>query len=358
MERPIEIKYWLENPKSEEAINECKNVVRILEKTSCLLVRDPRTVENDNQRFLDTMEQYFQQPLEDIMADVHPELNFQVGITPSGAESPLCVADPKCHEIIAELSRNAKNAPLQPSRNDVKWRFLHRIGPRPTKTKFNELNCQPVCPAAIPNFTKLMDSWGNQLLAAAKTITEMIAVGYGLPKDTITNMMKYGPHLLAPTGSDLSKYNKLNTILAGFHRDIDFLTLHGKSRFPGLDIWLRDGTKFLVSVPDGCLLVQAGMQLEYLTGGRITAGWHQVTVNEQTLTAIQTAKKAGRPLWRISSTLFCHIESDVEMRSLIGTEQEKKKEAEKLPPIIAGEFIKRELYKINLFAQDSKQGVK
>jgi hypothetical protein len=57
-------------------------------------------------------------------------------------------------------------------------------------------------------------------------------------------MMQYGPHLLAPTGSDLHvhKYGKKGTVLAGYHYDLNFLTIHGKSRFPGLNIWLRDGT--------------------------------------------------------------------------------------------------------------------
>ena len=35
---------------------------------------------------------------------------------------------------------------------------------------------------------------------------------------------------------------------------------------------MRDGTKMRVSVPDGCLLVQAGMQMEHLTGGEVHAG--------------------------------------------------------------------------------------
>jgi hypothetical protein len=53
-------------------------------------------------------------------------------------------------------------------------------------------------------------------------------------------MMKRGPHKLAPTGSDLTKY-KVGTIFAGFHYDFNFLTIHGKSRYPGLFAWLRTG---------------------------------------------------------------------------------------------------------------------
>ena len=36
--------------------------------------------------------------------------------------------------------------------------------------------------------------------------------------------------------SDLVKYGKKDTIIAGFHTDPNFLTIHGWSRYPGLNI--------------------------------------------------------------------------------------------------------------------------
>jgi len=97
------------------------------------------------------------------------------------------------------------------------------------------------------------------------------------------------PHLLAPTASDLVKYNEKDTILAGFHTDLNFLTIHGRSRYPGLHIWARNtGKRLLVQFPPTgrYLLVQAGKQLEHLTGGLIKAGYHEVVVNEPTLAVI------------------------------------------------------------------------
>ncbi len=41
-------------------------------------------------------------------------------------------------------------------------------------------------------------------------------------------------------------------------------------------MWLRDGRRVAVRIPPGCLLMQAGKQLEWLTGGYITAGLHEV----------------------------------------------------------------------------------
>lgn len=44
------------------------------------------------------------------------------------------------------------------------------------------------------------------MLAATMTAAEMAAIGMGLKADTFTSMMQGGPHLLAPTGSDLTRY--------------------------------------------------------------------------------------------------------------------------------------------------------
>jgi isopenicillin N synthase-like dioxygenase len=163
----------------------------------------------------------------------------------------------------------------------------------------------------------------------------MTAVGLGLPAEYFSDAGRYGlvsthltllwfqlttvirPHLLAPTGSDLQKYGDKDTILAGFHTDLNFLTIHGRSRYPGLNIWARNtGDRIAVKIPPGnYLLVQAGKQLEYSTGGLIKAGYHEVVVNEATIETIEKRKKEfpDRPLIRISSTLFWHLNSDFDL---------------------------------------------
>jgi len=151
---------------------------------------------------------------------------------------------------------------------------------------------------------------------------------------------------LAPTASDLTKYGSLNQILAGFHQDLNFITLHGKSRYPGLYIWLKEGKKLSVSIPDGCLLAQAGMQFEYLTGGKVIAGYHEVIVTNKTQEAMTKAIEENRPLWRISSTVFTHIASDVILKPLIHTDREAD-----FPPIKAGNQVQRELTAIDLLHQ-------
>ena len=77
-------------------------------------------------------------------------------------------------------------------------------------------------------------------------------------------------------GSDLGKHSQLGTVFAGFHYDLNLLTIHGRSRYPGLYAWLREGRRIPVRIPEGCLLIQAGAQMEWLTGGAVKAGYHEV----------------------------------------------------------------------------------
>ena len=46
-----------------------------------------------------------------------------------------------------------------------------------------------------------MDTWGHLMLGTITTVSEMVALGLGLEKDTFTQRMQFGPHLLAPTGT-------------------------------------------------------------------------------------------------------------------------------------------------------------
>ena len=111
----------------------------------------------------------------------------------------------------------------------------------------------------------------------------------GFPASTFVDKMKGGNHLLAPTGSDLTKYG-LGTVFAGVHTDLNFLTIHGKSRFAGLFIWVRDGRRMPVKIPDGCLILQAGLQFQYVTAGYVMAGLHEVVYSEGTQAAVDKAK--------------------------------------------------------------------
>lgn len=51
-----------------------------------------------------------------------------------------------------------------------------------------------------------------------------------------------------------------------------------------------------------------------MTGGYLKAGFHEVVHNEVVEEQKQMNLKAGRNLWRVASTLFCHVQGDLSMR--------------------------------------------
>jgi len=207
-----------------------------------------------------------------------------------------------------------------------------------------------VVPQNFPDWESKMNKWGGKLLTAINTIAEMAAVGMGVERDTFTKRMEGGAHLLAPTGSDLHK-NDIGAVFAGFHYDISFMTIHGKSRYPGLSVWTRDWKKRAVKIPQGCLLVQAGTSFENISGGYVLGGFHEVIYTEGTKQAKERRelawKEAGLPLrkqWRVSSTMFSHFRNDV----CVGPLEElshlyTKEEAAAYDKITAYEILIREL---------------
>ncbi|CBI24853.3 hypothetical protein VitviT2T_020627 [Vitis vinifera] len=322
----------------------CLEVSRSLRETGALLVKDPRCSAEDNDRFIDMMERYFERPEEFKRLQERRHLHYQVGVTPEGVEVPRSLVDEEMQVKLRAIPKEFQ--PSTPTGPDPKWRYMWRVGPRPSNTRFQELNSAPVIPEGFPEWQDTMDSWGYKMISAIEAVAEMAAIGFGLPKDAFTSLMKQGPHLLAPTGSDLQRYGQVGTVFAGYHYDLNFLTIHGRSRFPGLNIWLRNGQKVEVKVPIGCLLIQTGKQIEWLTAGDCIAGMHEVVVTERTIDAIKLATQQNRSLWRVSSTLFAHIASDAVLKPL-GHFAESPLAA-RYPSMCAGEFVEQELAIINL----------
>lgn len=260
-------------------------------------------------------------------------------------ERPRCLAEPE----LLRAAGAGSDAPTAPTGPDSKWRFFWRVGARPQHTRFAELNAPPVVPGAFgERWAGTMDGWGLGLVRTAETVAQMAARGWGLAPDAFTQRMRQGPHLLAPTGVDLGAEPAPGAVFAGFHTDLNFLTVHGASRYPGLFIWLRDGRRIAVRIPHGCILLQAGTQLEHLTGGAVRAGFHEVVCVPEALEAARRARARGRPAWRVSSTVFSHLASDslLEPLDVFATPQARAA----YPPILTGEKVQKDLQAISLAA--------
>ncbi|KAG8959006.1 hypothetical protein FRC03_008550 [Tulasnella sp. 419] len=271
--------------------------------------------------------------------DERPEVGYQVGVTLDNTEKPKCASDEPCLRIIEKLDPSERPLDITGHSADPKCRFFYKMTQTPPyQTAFPQLNMPNVIPDGFKDVWKpTMDKWGNCMKNAVEGVAEMAAIGFGLDRGTFKEAGAYGPHLLAPTASDLRKYGERDSILAGmkenaksgkqlliiptgFHSDLNFLTIHGRSRYPGLNIWARNtGKRIAVKVPPGrYLLVQAGKQLEHLSGGYVKAGFHEVVVNEATLEVLERVKAQNtRPPIRISSTFFWHLSSDFDLEPIL-----------------------------------------
>jgi isopenicillin N synthase-like dioxygenase len=143
------------------------------------------------------------------------------------------------------------------------------------------------------------------------TIAEMLAVGFGEPRDLFSSLLEYGPHRLAPTGLDLTKWGAPGTVAAGFHNDLSCLTMHGMSNWPGLWAWTRLFEKYAVRLPDERhLLLQVGRVLEHLTAGEVKRGYHEVVIGEDKQDILRALIEAGEQPWRVTTTSFYNIASE------------------------------------------------
>lgn len=75
-----------------------------------------------------------------------------------------------------------------------------------------------------------MDGWGNMMVQGCMTVSEMAAIGMDMAPDTFSKMLIGGHHLLAPTGSDLERYD-VGTVFAGFHYGLLFI-IYYRFEFP------------------------------------------------------------------------------------------------------------------------------
>lgn len=233
------------------------------------------------------------------------------------------------------------------------------IGERDPELDKGMLMYENVVPKEFPNWKNVMNTWGTYMHDACYLIAEMGAIGLGLNKDDFTSRMKYAGHLLAPTGSDLGKF-KVNDIFAGVHygKIIWFFRFKFLNNTWKIKLWriiylVKKWWKRKVRIPDGCLLLQAGRQLEYLTGGDCLAGFHEVVYTDEVKKVvdkkIEENKSLGydkHKLWRVSSTLFSQIRQNVILEPL--GKFKNSSSVQKYPPILTRDQVAEELKSISL----------
>ena len=118
---------------SEAALAECKKVSECFHNFGIILIRDPRVNMQDNDDYIDLMEEYFASAGDKFYAgekveEIKPEFHYQVGATPENIEMA------RCHrEMLANLALSEADTPGSPIEPvlDAKWRYMWKVGERP-----------------------------------------------------------------------------------------------------------------------------------------------------------------------------------------------------------------------------------
>jgi isopenicillin N synthase-like dioxygenase len=301
------------------------SILKSFHETGILIVKVSDKTTKVNSDFIDLMERYSKLPEETRMKHVHKEAHYQVGLTPSFTEMPRDNCD-------VAITLGA----IKPKARDPKMRWFHRTTPVEENTEFTDVTGQNVIPDEFPEWSERFNDLGDVFMDVLFKVNEKLSLEIGTDLNELVNG---GNHLIAPTIMPLENIiGTENKIVAGIHNDISYQTFHGRGRFTGLNIWTRDGTKIAIKVPENCILIQAGRQLQYITNGYILGGFHEVIITEETEKQYYKALHEGRSTTRISSTFFSHINSDKVMQVLPQFYTEGCEE--KYPPIKEGAWLR------------------
>ncbi len=306
----VECAPYLKAGDSEEAREACRRVARALGEYGQVIFHDPRVDFAIGEDFKSAMQAFFAKPRSVKEQCRMRHCSHQTGWTPPDAELPGA-AKGKKDAIIATLEPGQR--PLPVVGHDPKERYMFPIGPRLDAEVhgYHEFNAMPiVVPPEQPELLALARTWGESLRLGGMTILEMAAIGWGAEADSFTDRLRFGPHFLAPTGSDLVTYGKPGTVLAGFHNDMSFATVHGPATDPGLFAWTTGGVRHPVRLPRGHLILQCGRQMQWLTGGVAHRVFHEVAAVEESRARIEAAVAKGEPYWRVATPLFLHMNTN------------------------------------------------
>lgn len=164
----IDLDVFLHQPRDSVAVQaECEKAANALITYGALVLHDSRVSEQDNETFLDILEDYFAQPEEDLKKDERPELSYQIGVTLENTEKPKCAVDEPCLNVIQRLAPSERPLDIMAHSPDPKCRFFWSMAEQPPyKTQFPGLNADNITPEAPhikERWRPAMNRWGSSM---------------------------------------------------------------------------------------------------------------------------------------------------------------------------------------------------
>lgn len=260
-------------------------------------------------KYRDTMQEVFQLPDEIKRQYIQPKVGDKQ-LYENGWRPPRTEKARRRDEVLHLIPEGAK--PRDPPDRDPKERAMYPFGNLGRKSNYPMIDhAEPIIVKEVEGYRENSEAWGRTMYMVMMTIAQMLAVGFGEPRDLFSSLLEHGPLRLAPTGLDLTKYGAPGTVAAGFHNDLSCFTMHGMSNWPGLWAWTRLFEKYAVRLPgEQYLLLQVGRVLEHLTAGMVKRGYHEVVIGPDKQDLLRAMIAAGQKPWRVTTTSFYNIATE------------------------------------------------
>lgn len=159
--------FLTQSHESPEVLAECRKAAEALIAYGALVLHDSRVSENDNETFLNLLEDYFAQPEDALKKDERPELSYQIGATLENTEKPKCAVDEPCVNVIKRLAPDQRPLDIMGHQPDPKCRFFWKMVEHPPyETEFPGLNARNIVPNAPhirERWEATMDLWGTSM---------------------------------------------------------------------------------------------------------------------------------------------------------------------------------------------------
>lgn len=205
----------------------------------------------------------------------------------------------------------------------------------PSHKLYNEYP-KNIWPTEIPEFKEVMLELYRQLDVCSLRLLEACSVYIGESPELLPNMARDGNTILRIINYPEVPANRdPQSIRAGAHEDINFITLLCEATAGGLELLQRDGSWLPIHALKGQIIVDTGDMLQNLTNGLLKSTTHRV---------VNPDNSRER---RFSMPYFVHPRSEVDL-SPLPRSVEKTGGVKKYPNITSGAYLEQRLREIGL----------
>lgn len=299
-----------------------KNIYNELKNNSCMLINLNHIKYYDY--FIKEMEKYFSQPSEKKYYDCSPDRYWQSGYIPAYMYRP-----PNTDNLYFSDNNDYPYESLSTDNNEkYSWKLYKNLNE--SKQYFTEPD------TCVPNNNKKLNNFGICIYDKIESILTKLSIGLGIDDDFLTNIIKDGPSTLSTFCYDVID-RKHNRSAKGYSNELSLITVFCPSVYNHINIWTTNTRKKIsVTIPDNCILIQAGLQLEYLTGGTIQAGYNEIVISNDI-----DRKSNNYSTLNIIPTL--NIQCNNKCQLSIIDKFNNNKVISEYPSINKGEWLKNEL---------------